>query len=330
MNHLEHYPRHKHGEKLIVVLDPSTMANTNCLRHYEFQNLMGLTPKAVDHKLEYGQAVHIAIANHYNGMKVRDALNTAMAYFMGSTSDPGTDYRNEMHLMKCINEYFIKYSGDSYVPYRNSNGRLAVEMPFLIPWKSTEYFDVLIGGVVDTFGKHAGRENIVKDVKTTSLWDVDKFFDKYRYNIQMVMYAYAIKWYAKLKSYPLVMIDGIFLQASGKPAKYQRSGMIDMDNGIVDDQLHWLSMQIDTLMKALTAAVEGEHNPFPRNPTCCESVFGACQYKKLCWGFEKEKEIVFPAFMQRIYDPSKFGEVPQVWTNTNNGTLLKYLQTYES
>tara|TARA_R110000803_G_C11989475_1_gene321908 strand:+ start:11854 stop:12816 length:963 start_codon:yes stop_codon:yes gene_type:complete len=306
------YTTYVPGEKLIVRLDPSTFAISDCERELELGNLMGWVENVSSHKMEYGSAIHNAAAEFVSTKcTVMQAVQVAMEYFRDCGCDPGKDWRNAGHLLMTTNGYLTKYINDPFQPatleLTDDEGKkfkhIAVELPFEIPFRSYPHVDIILCGVIDSYGTMDGVK-CFKDIKSTASWDIPKFFEKYRTSIQLMIYAWAMRHLGWVDYYPPALIDGIFLRDNvNKTAKFERSGFIDFEDSQVDDTMDWVRDRCDRIATLLE-----EDAPFLKNPTRCEKLFGKCKFMNICWEHnETLRDVHMRRLKQVIYDPKTFG-----------------------
>lgn len=316
-----HYPKHKEGQKFVVMIDPSSIDKSNCLRQFELSNLMGIRDSKDQVPTEYGQGIHIAAADYYRYKKVLRAQKAGIAHFVSANIDHGSDWRDEAHFMGTVKRYLERYRTDPFIPevVTHIDGRedLAIEMPFVLPLVSYPEVDFLLAGVVDGFGKYTGRPAI-KDIKTTALWDRDKFIEKYRRSHQMKIYSYAVKNMFGLDYYPPAIIDAVFLRRDTTTCQLQRSPLIDFSDSDIDDTMKFVHYKANEIYNAIMAG------KFIKNPSICDGVF-QCPFVSLCWGSKIERELSFQGFVQKVYDPAEFGEPFKPWDNPHRQQLLEYM-----
>lgn len=314
-----HYTQYREGEKLVVLLDPSSLDTANCLRKFELSNLIGLRQKRQQVATEYGQGIHIAAADYYRRGDANAAMKLGIQHFLNADIDTEDNWRDEAHFMGTVKRYLERYAKDNYKPLKvmvEGKEDYAIEMPYLIPLVSYPEVDFLLAGVVDAWGSYNGKL-CLKDIKTTALWDKNKFFEKYRRSHQMKIYSYAVSKVFGLDYYPPAIIDAVFLRNAVTTCELLRSPLIDFSESDVNDTINYVKYKAEEIYRSLT-------NGFIKNPSVCDGVF-QCPYVNLCWGSKMEREITFSGFVQQIYDPSEFGEGLKVWDNTNRKQLQEYL-----
>lgn len=288
-------------EKKIIFLDPTSMKELNCHQKFSFMNLNGYRSKTNNPKLEFGSAVHIALAERQKGRSMLESQTEALKYFFEKCPTvPESEYRNAGYLAQTLARYFSYYSFDPFTPLKNSEGH-AVELPFKIPYKSYPDIDVLLCGVIDSVGMISGRL-CIKDIKTTSAYNIREYLDAYASSVQMLTYSLALKLLGLVDYYAPIMIDGIFLRAK-KEAQFVRSDLLDVNVHYMESFLSWLNTEIESLVEAVRT------NTYKKNFTFCHASFGECAYYKPCMAQPAFQQNILDSFYTiKVYDPSTFHE----------------------
>lgn len=91
--------------------------------------------------------------------------------------------------------------------YRSQDDVPFVEQKLVLPYFTSDAFDLVIVGTIDALG-WIGDSLCLLDFKTTSSWDVDEFFGKYEVSNQMLLYTWMLNYFAKTE--PNKLIGSIF------------------------------------------------------------------------------------------------------------------------
>ena len=288
------------SSKLIVRIDPSSLKNLDCPTRFLYSNLLGYTTLKPQPATEFGQAVHQAVASLRRGMNKLDAFDVALDYVCNSKADFTNDYRNTDLLVDVLQEYldFRNPERDPFQPML-LGGKPGVELSYEIPYLAFEHVDFTLAGVVDEIGTYQGMTRFL-DIKTTGLYP-NKFSHKWRTSHQMLFYSHVLKQTGVSDTYLSPIIDAIFLRGT----KGKRLLRID-DNIILPEHVEEYMDDVKRQCNLLNVYIED--NYFTRNRSCCETIFGDCQFRQVCDSYVKLRGTQLAAFFrQREYNPAKFG-----------------------
>lgn len=292
--------------KQLVRIDASHFAESSCSRLSWWALVMGLRTPGKDHKMEYGTAFHKALQLYYTNGNEEAAIQAAITHYsQPSVIIPETDWRTVTHLAATLQQYFVEWRGDGLQPITN-NGTPLLEQRFAYPLFATPWVDVLLCGTIDMLATYGGHRVIV-DHKTTALTDVDSYLDSYTMSPQLMIYTWVYRRLFPQWSPCHAMINGIFLNRSGKN-RFKRSSLLAFS----DAKLHNIELALMSKARELASGLDdyrnhGEIN-FPPNYTCCERKYGMCRYTPLCRLDDEamRESIISTDFMQQPYDPLKF------------------------
>jgi len=318
---------------LIVRIDPSSLANIDCKKKFSLTNLAGYTSKIPSHTLEWGSAFHKFAATWKQSGDSTKAMQAGMDYLLNSSSNSGSDFRNMSLLGIAMNEYIKEYKYDNFEVLK-INDHVAIELPFKFPYKSysavnyiddnpaNEYIhvqpaqiksfthtdgktydqiDIIICGVIDALGK-IYNSIAFKDIKTTSMYYSDSYFNNYATSIQMMIYSWVLRKLNLVDYYPGCIIDGVFLK---RPSSVvcKRSSLIEFRADLIEEMELWLSDTCDNLVRAIVS------NTYHKNFTKCETKFGMCELHNHCTAQPAfASDILSNNYKQRTYDPATFGQ----------------------
>jgi hypothetical protein len=290
--------------KQTLLIDASSIKESDCLAKFNYMNIMGLRTKYPAYKMEYGTAGHNALEHWYKTKDKNAAVKLALDYYSRTCPNiPENDFRTPAHLGFTLLNYFKTYeNGDPFKPLINEAGVPAVELAFKIPYKAYEKVDVVLCGKIDAIGYY-GNTLVILDHKFTSIASPDKYFEQYRMSVQMMMYILGARLSGLVDYYLPVVIDGIFVNKSG--ARFQRSDFLDYREDQITEYKEWLNEKIDRIV----AGIEGRAS-FARNFTYCYASFGECPYYRICSVQEGYREgVIASLYNVKKYDPETFGEL---------------------
>lgn len=316
------------NNKQLLLLDASALKQSGC--SLQLHNILvgGYRSRLNSNDIEFGTAFH-----HYrkcveehpdpaSDIARFSAVKEALVHY--STAEMYVKHNKKFldatYLKNTCLGYDEHYTlnGEEYEPVRDANGKPLVECRVAYPYYSDADVEILLCGTIDGVlkHKHAGFYAI-KDYKTTSVWDVEKYFDGYRLSAQLMFYKLLLTLYARLYPTHIIsqaakggaFIDGIFL-ASGKAAKYQRSEVFFWSEA----QLAEFQAGVDyTIHEKILPYVKGTRKLWREGILTggCEKVYGACSFARVCGAQDEEsgKMILREEFIQRPYSPMTHGEV---------------------
>lgn len=281
-----------------------------CPRLYEYQYILGYTPKGDSVHLRFGQEYHAAIEDYdklrHAGADFADAVRTTIRNLLVRIRDfdPDTDtkagqYKNPSTLVQLVVDYLDEYRNDPATTYVLANGKPAVELSFKFelgfgPAAGEQQYTIESdandhtgngyrvpvgpGPIPYTLCGHLDRvvelggALFVLDHKTTTTTPGAYFFDGFSPNNQMTLYTLAaqVVYHAPVK--------GIIIEAAqiklAEPSRFERGTTFR-----TQDQLEeWLADTEVHLRQAEAYAVAGH---FPMNDTSCDK-FGGCRFRSVC------------------------------------------------
>ncbi len=187
----------------IIHLDATAFSGSSCIRRLFYQVVEGYTTKLKYNDLEFGTATHLFKAEIRKGAEISFllGLQRAKTYYKNKPMLIKKDksYMTEGFLMSVCNEYYIKYGEgkDDFKPIFVDKEPL-VELKFSIPVYTSDKLIVFLSGVIDEIGKFSNGCYAIGDLKTTSVWDVEKYFKGYQLSPQMLFYRYMLEQHARL------------------------------------------------------------------------------------------------------------------------------------
>lgn len=290
-----------------ILINSSSFRYAICDRAYKLFMLDELqsTAETKTFKMAYGTAVHQFIADVACGKPVGESANRAIEYYTPFEKQLGDkDFHTVTHLGNTLLKYSINYHNDSLAPVKVGLDYL-IEQKFKLPFYEDSNNIVYLYGTVDMVAKWMGQACIV-DHKVTSNFKQDEFLSKYEFNIQPMLYSYAL---GKLTGSPHlpVMINGIFISKGTQVCgytdgvKFKRSNLIEYSDGQMTELVAYL--------KAFCKKVaEMAYEPLP-NYSACHAGFSPCPYLPYCAAKPEHKQIMLATkFTKRDTNPFKFIE----------------------
>lgn len=281
----------------------------------------GYTDAVSNVDIEYGSAFHEFIATYRKydePLNLPYGLKAAQEYFT-TTPHKVKDSKKWMtteHLVGTCMGYNNTYIKDSLHTLKDREGNAMVELKFAVPYYADDKYDIILCGTIDDICRvnHNGMY-LIRDYKTTSVWNKASYLDAYRLSPQLAFYLYVLKRYAML--YPSsifaeivsnnhigTLIDGIFL--TQKESTFQRSSVFTFS----DTYLKNFEFLIDQKIKQLLDVLNGV-SPLLSEGTLngsCEEVFGHCSFFAACSSPDEisEELILKHNFIQKEYNPLNY------------------------
>lgn len=263
--------------------------------------------------MEWGTAMHLAIAEYHRGNPQSVATKRALDYFTAKRQAgmfiKDDSPRQEPMLMLAIDQYYREYNYDEFTPLQlQGSDELAIECPFELPYKHYEEHDLLVTlcGVRDAVGYYNNRP-IIKDIKTTSAYNKKSYFNSYNTSLQMLYYSWICVLEGTFPHYPGIIIDGVFIKKSG--IELARSHIIEPQPHLMEAIQRWVHNKIDTIVN--TYVKYGEYSEhWTYNFTRCEEKFGKCEFQQACELHPSyQTEYLNRNYDIKEYNPANFNSV---------------------
>lgn len=193
----------------------------------------------------------------------------------------------------------------------------ATEINFSIPFYKTDICKFNLCGTVDTVGKIINGCNLVRDWKTTSSWDVKKYFTQYEMSRQLRIYSLVLKLMHQIAPDSILgkiggdrigaRIDAVFLKPKPNDTVITQSQVFQYSDGE-------LSRFADLLKKRLAKFSEAIKNGTIQDQEglvngTCEGKWGKCSYWNICKNSEGVGKILLERdFVKVPYNPLSFNE----------------------
>jgi hypothetical protein len=170
------------------------------------QGYKGYRGELQDQSLAFGSAVHLFIESYLKGEDENIATARATNYYKKTSFLPDIKrtYQTPEYLTGLCNQWLYTYTkpGSVWKKMKLVNKPVAVgedkqdpmvEMNFAIPYFESEWCTISLCGTIDSFYQLDNGVYIINDWKTSSDWDHDLFFYKFKLSNQLLTYVFAVK-----------------------------------------------------------------------------------------------------------------------------------------
>ncbi len=314
-------------EKLLVILDASALSNSACMLKLFRTVIQGYTSKLQNNDMEFGTAFHkfrkVFRDKGEEGLAL--GIKEAKNYFnKPMVIKSNKKYLTTTFLIRICLEYAEKYKKDQFDVIRIKDNEPLLELKFIFPYYIDDVMEILIAGTIDELGKHRSGIVCICDAKTTSMWDIKKYFESYELSCQLRFYKWALLKY--IKAYPDsflaelcngneigCFIDGIFYKGEDKEVIYQRSDVMLYGD---DKEMLEMNSLIETKIAQLILAIQTWRNnsitPLREGILigACETKYDHCTFAKVCAAVDSTTRDVMLdyGFIKRQYNPMTHGE----------------------
>lgn len=188
-----------------------------------------------------------------------------------------------------------------------------VEVTFSIQVYEDEQFIVYLCGTIDRIGKIRNGAYCIRDYKTTSTWDIDKYLAYFRCSVQFKLYLWALKRMAKdnpgtildeITRFPMVaFIDGVFLK-SAKDTEFHSSDAIQYKEWEYEEFESLLNDQIQRLLSIARGSLAVRNG---KMLGLCYTGF-YCKFHDVCHAIDNvvAEHVLKQNFIRKPYDPLNF------------------------
>lgn len=313
-----------------ILLDASALRESACMLRVVRKIVNGYTNAVNSADIEFGSAFHLyrKIAAEGKGNEITQlvALKEALEYYAKAPKyfKERKQFLTAAYLTTVCREYEAVYpfASDDFRPVVTDDGKSLVEIRIALPYYISPCgkVEVLLCGTIDEICMHRTLGfYCIKDYKTTSLWDKDKYFASYEMSTQLMFYKLLVGKFAKL--YPdsiigkiyaggniLAFIDGVFLKSGDKvefarssPYPYKPKRMAEFETLVHSKVLEL----VDCVLGVKPLLREGLING------ACEKVYGPCDFMQVCACEDDDmrQDILNNNFIVRSYNPMTHGEL---------------------
>ncbi len=336
------------NEKLLVMLDASSLSNSSCILRLFNIVVEGYKPKLENNDVCFGTAFHLfrKIFREKGEEGLAEGINVAKKYFLETPmrEKPNKKYLNTTFLMKVCLGYAEKYAKDSFKPIRvkvkkkiegsdnfdpgDRRDFIEIEEPLLeikgaFPYYVDDDIEILMAFTIDEIGKQENGIVSIMDAKTTSMWDIKSYFQSFELSPQLRFYKWALFKYAKAFPESFIgklcddiigcQIDGIFYKGADKDVEYKRSDVMLFSD---DPRMEEFESLIDSKVRKLVIKIKDWKNrgftPMREGMLngSCETKYGKCDFFQSCAAIDKETRnvILDYNFIKKHYNPLSFSE----------------------
>ncbi len=192
-----------------------------------------------------------------------------------------------------------------------------VELKFCLKYKETDTVIILLAGTIDDICKW-NEAYIIRDYKTTSVWDHDEYFRSYELSCQLMFYRFILNLYGQqypdsvlatiAKGRVGAMIRGVFIK-SGKDVPTFKDSQVFIYK---DREMTEFKTLLDTLINRIIQMLDNKATPLREGMLngACETVYGKCGFFSSCSAIDEiaGQHYLRHNFLQKPYDPLSFGE----------------------
>jgi len=307
--------------KIKININASMLKNTNCFRRTWLDVIKGYKEPLNTNDIEFGSAFHLFKSTLTQTGDQQTALAAARDYYARPmTIAPKKDYMTVNYLMSVCMDYYLKYKNDTFQTIINLAGNKHLcELKFEWPYYEDDEVQVMLCGTIDDICQGRNTCVAIRDFKTTSSYDTEKYFAPYELSTQLHFYLNALHLYGKkfpntifgeLVKKPIgCFIDGVFLRGKTQPPEFRRSKMYIY----TPERMLEFNLLLATVVAKIVAQVKSysklEELP-PREGminNACSSNFG-CKYLGACSSPDQISfnHILNNNFIQKEYDPLSF------------------------
>lgn len=316
--------------KLELNLDSTVLGTSGCILNLK-RNVLGeivegkatggYREKLNGASLVYGIAVHKFIDVMY---KTGGHYPTARAEAEKSFLIPKLENRKSPWL--CDPKHLITTCFNVWTSYVETEGSFemillgdkpATEITFSIPFYEDDVIKVNLCGTIDRVGKFKNGCYAIKDWKTTSQFDTEKYFTQYEMSRQLRIYTLACKMMAEKEPESTLgriggttmgaCIDAIFLKPKANDTVVRSSDVFTYSDTDI------LAFKETLLIKCAQLSAAIKHDYFPKEGILngsCEEKWGHCKFWNVCSHNEQVAQVLLKRdFIQWQFDPTKYNEV---------------------
>lgn len=232
-------------------------------------------------------------------------------------------FRDPVYLTSVCFEWWDWHTEkDSFELLKDGNGKPLVEKNFSFTIFEDDNLIIELCGTIDKVGKFKNGPYGIGDYKTTSKWDIQKYFLPSRLSVQLRTYYYAVMWHAKtypdsiyaemLKTPIVVFLDGVFLKspserAKGKLTTFERSDAMRITPQQMAEYQILLSRKVQQLVAMFYEWKNDKLIPYREGLMVDACKW--CTYQNLCATDDEiiRASILKRDFVKKEYNPLMFG-----------------------
>jgi hypothetical protein len=309
-------------KKHLVFVDASLVKVSSCMRRVWHTGIDGLRSGINSVDIEYGQAFHVfakVFKDDETEAAFQHAAKAATEYFTTTPFKPSSSkkWMTTDHLKKTLfdwQQHWETHTDD--LDTIRIEGAKTTELKFAIPYYADDNFEVILCGTMDSICRvRGGGAYVIKDYKTTSMWDNTGYLWGYNLDPQLKFYRFIVGEYARLYPQSIygdmiakgcgAVIEGIFLKST-EPAHIQR-GEVKFFKGweMAEFKAHldkFIARLVDALRTNTIPPKEGMFNG------ACSTKFGMCAFAGACAAPDEiaARFILKNNFTNKPYNPLHF------------------------
>lgn len=302
--------------------DASSLKESGCLRKFSWTVIDGWVKDSLElsFSLGYGNAYHKFLERFYKDISIEVNLaQTRKDYepMEEKLKYSDTTILTPYHLGSTCKHYYKTYGEgrDYLVPLRVGENFL-IEQQFAFPiWQSKDgKIEILICGTIDFVGHYSNIE-CFSDHKTTQSYYREDYFEQYKFDVQMMLYSWALKKLLNLDRYLPCVVNGAFLKGQTEKAKkmnvwdgsrFERSPLIFFSNESMEEFEGWLKRRLGEIIAFFESEEKLKTMENFFDMSLCRN-FGLCKFFPVCMRGKAHREgLLNTLFKQKPYEPLKF------------------------
>lgn len=323
-------------EKQIFQIDASALKTSHCLLKLYRTVVQGYRGKGRSNDIEFGSAFHTFAYTFTKTQSVTEAMSASQSYWRAVEDSKQMvikdkkGYLNIGHLTQVNAIWHMSEGMRMFLPetliqpiMSPVDGLPLAEIKFRVPFYSDDEIEICLAGTIDFLGRHRQtKQLIIRDYKTTSMWNVEEYLESYALSPQLMFYILALKEMAvrfpesvigqALNEQPSIgaQIQGIFIKppSSKDSTNVINSRIFSFSDARMEEFTRMLKKFIHILANYIKGGVIPDREGM-LNDTC-EMKFGKCAFFHTCKLDTEEARAPMLAqyFGQKPYDPLSFGQ----------------------
>lgn len=320
-----------------ILLDASILSKSNCMLRLALRTYYQYAPREdTNNSLVYGSSFHKCVETYWLTERNEGAaLLAAQQYWIEATSagmivSETKRYLDITHLIITCLDWLKKVRKGSghwlgqYEPVRDNAGKPLVEIKFAIPFIKADNVEILLAGTIDGIYSINDILTIV-DYKTTSSRSTSEYFRGYTLSTQLMLYTWALKWYAALEGESNIYrelieshkmlgatIFAAFLQTGGKDTVFEQNRVQIFGEEQMNEMIQIVKDTAERLIDTIYCIKNAEYRPRKEGLVngSCQSAYGStCSYFAACTSPTEESfwGILNSHMKKEPYDPRTFG-----------------------
>lgn len=225
---------------------------------------------------------------------------------------------DEKHLMHSATLLWDYVEADSNYELLELDGKPCSEQNFSIKYYEDDHIIVLLEGTLDNIGQIVNGCYAVRDWKTTSSWDVQKYLKSYELSRQLKFYRLALKLIAQREPESVLgkigatrvgtFVTAIFLKTNSSDIEVKSTEVFQYSEKDMND----FQMMLDDYIKKVSFHISTGYLPKEGIITgACQRPWGFCNFWNVCKCPEDIGEILLKRDFKKVpFTPLNYsGEV---------------------